>query len=315
MIKIISLSVAKEDCFLIKINDAGKSFNLLVDCGKESLVSKVKQELGNDNLHGIIITHIDSDHIVGITNLIKNFTKDCYKNIFIIFNKYDESLIAYKHGDDLLEQVTSKLSQRLLVKSYANNYNRENKKIERKRNLEDSLKVEILSFRKRKLLFKDFVDKETVYITLLTPDINDLRLFMKNWHENKSDPIVTNKSSITFLIEFKDKLVLMLGDAYSEKVIEAIKEIKSIEKIDCIKMSHHGAEENNKGIDNLAKEYRCENFFVTIPRKQAKNKSHPNKKLVESLLILGCKIQTSTNYEDEGLDYINRILKENTLEI
>lgn len=312
MIEVLSLSQGKEDCYLIKLEKDNKSFNLLVDCGKVGLVDEVKKNLGIEKLNGIVVTHIDKDHIVGVTKLIKDLEKNNFNNTFIIFNKYDESLISYNHGEELLESISQKLSQRLLVKSYANNYNRENVKIERKRDREKTLKVEILSSKQRKLLSNDFFKNDTVYITLLSPQINDLKLFMKNWYEGTVNSKVTNKSSVTFVLEFEGKKVLMLGDAFVEDVYDELKVIECIKSLDYIKISHHGAKDNNKGLVEMVKKYKCSQLSVTIPKEQSKEKiNHPDKQLIEDLLKLGSKIYTSTKYTVDSNSYIYKIdLKE-----
>ena len=316
MIDILSLSQGKEDCYLIKLEKDDKSFNLLVDCGKVGLVDEVKNNLGNEKLNGIVVTHIDKDHIIGVTKLIKDLKEDDLRNTFIIFNKYDDSLISYNHGEELLENISQKMSQRLLVKSYANNYNRENAKIERKRDKEKTLKLEILSSKQRKLLSNDFFKSDTAYITLLSPKINDLKLFMKNWYEGTVNSKVTNKSSVTFVLEFEGKRVLMLGDAFVEDVYDELKAIEWIESLDYIKISHHGARDNNKGLVEMVKKYKCSQLSVTIPKEQSKEKiNHPDKQLIEDLLTLGCKIQTSTKYIVGSDGYIYKIDSKATVKI
>ena len=69
---------------------------------------------------------------------------------------------------------------------------------------------------------------------------------------DKEDSSKTNRASIAFILEQRDKKVLLLGDATSEVVLEGIKvykkknQIPSDEKIyfDAIKVPHHGSDVN-----------------------------------------------------------------------
>lgn len=267
-----SFDVGQGDFFLIKVsNSTGKYFNLMVDCGKKGRSGELKEALNGQRLNGIVVTHVDDDHIIGVIDLIENYEcHDLLKDVFIIFNKYDETLITYDKGNKLYEEIKLRLSQKMLLKSYARNYNRENKSIGRRRRNEE-LPVHILSKVQRALMDPDMLEKDNLYITLLSPNIDTLKKFMRDWrkiNENKKkiqeNGKFKNQSSITFLMEFNGKRLLMMGDGIVSEVFEALKDIKEIKTIDYIKLSHHGAENSNEGIEKFVDNYSCKKFGVTM---------------------------------------------------
>lgn len=317
VIKIKSFEIGQADCFLIRISDKDKYFNLMVDCGQVGMAESLCTDLGEQRLNGIVATHIDNDHIKGIVEFLEDpLTNDLFKNPFIIYNKYDESLISYATGRKLLEEISKRFSQKLLIKSYARNYNRENKIIERKRNKDNELPVKILSKNQRILLNKTAIDSDVVHITILSPDIYTLRSFMRKWSTLKTDSELINKSSVTFLLEYNGKSIVMLGDAITKDTLEEIKKINGIKKIDYTKLSHHGAEISNAGIEEFVTIYSCKKFGVTISKNQNGEKLHPNRKILTILKDRGCSIYTSTDYECVDMeDLIWYITKQSEIEL
>lgn len=309
-----SFDIGQGDFFLIKIsNSKGKYFNLLVDCGKTGMFGDLKTALNNQRLNGIVVTHVDNDHITGVIDLVENHFNDLDKT-FIIYNKYDETLITYDKGKKLYEEIKNKLSQNLLIKSYARDYSRENKVIERRKKT-DELSVHILSKQQRSLMNTERLEKDNVYITLLSPKINILKRFMRNWKNvsngiKKESATLKNQSSIIIMIEFNDKRLLMLGDGPSNAAYDALSEIKGIKKIDYIKLSHHGAKNSNKGIEKFCDTYSCETFGVTIKENQDNERNHPNRDLLISLFDKGCSIYTSTDFKcSDPNDCIKKVKK------
>lgn len=318
-----SFDVGQGDFFLIKVSNAtGKYFNLMVDCGK-NVPENLKDALNGQRLNGIVITHVDDDHIVGVIDLLENYGDyEFLNNVFIIYNKYDETLITYDKGNKLYEEIKRRLSQKMLLKSYARNYNRENKVIERRRK-KDELPVHILSKVQRGLMSADMLEKEHIYITLLSPDIDTLKRLMRNWKKVtesatkvQEDSELKNQSSISFLLEFDGKRVLMMGDGVVKEVYEVLKEFKGVENIDYIKLSHHGARNNNEGIEKFVDTFSCEKYGVTIKEGQTGETKHPDRDVIKRLYELGCHIYTSTDYEcTEPTDCVHRIEKKSEIDV
>jgi len=311
-----SFDVGQRDFFLIKVsNSAGKYFNLMVDCGKTDKSKELKEALNGQRLNGIVVTHVDDDHIIGVIDLLEN-DEYCVSldAAFIIYNKYDETLITYEKGNKLYQEIKRRLSQKMLLKSYARNYGRENKAIERKRKKEE-LPVHILSKVQRALMNAAMLEEDNLYITLLSPDIDTLKRFMRDWkkvNENtkkiQENWKLKNQSSITFLLEFNGKRLLMLGDGIVSETFEALKDIRGVETIDYIKLSHHGAGNSNEGIEKFVTNYSCKKFGVTIKDSQDGEKSHPNRDIIKILVDQGCHIYTSTNYQCADInDLVHKI--------
>ena len=316
-----SFDIGQGDFFLIKVSGAkGKYFNLMVDCGKKDKLEQLEIALGGQSLNGIVVTHVDNDHIVGVIDLVENY--DFLNNAFIIYNKYDETLITYDKGNKLYEEIKRKLSEKMLLKSYARNYSRENKAIERRRK-KDELPVHILSKVQRALMREDMLEEERVYITLLSPDIDVLKRLMRDWKKvaekrygTKENSELKNKSSISFLLEFNRKRVLMTGDGELKEIYEVLKGFKGLETIDYIKLSHHGAKNNNAGIEEFVDTYGCKKYGVTIKERQNGEMKHPARDVIEELVDLGCHIYTSTDYICvDSEDLVHKIEKQSEVDV
>lgn len=306
-VEIKSFAIQQADCFLIKIEESGKYFNLLVDCGKKGLHNAIENELGDKVLNGVVATHVDDDHIIGIIDMLeKNPNKIINKKTFFLYNKYDESLICYEKGRKLYEQIKQYKHNKLLIKSYAGNYYKENEVIQR-RSQKTDLPVQLLSLTQRSLIDRKSLKKDTVYITMISPEISILKKFMRKWNIDQKSAEYQNRSSIVFLMEFNEKSILMLGDAMVADVDKRLKHIKGLEKIDYIKISHHGAKDNNKGLVDIVSRYHCKKTAVTIKTAQDHEKTHPSRDLITELESAGCSIYTSTEYTCTVGDVISHI--------
>ena len=98
-IVIKTYDVGRADCFLIDLD----GFLLLVDGGYAGTMSNIIKSNDLQDLDGIILTHIDCDHISGIISLLENdlFREKILKkdNFFVVFNEYiDPSTISYQQG-------------------------------------------------------------------------------------------------------------------------------------------------------------------------------------------------------------------------
>jgi len=76
-IEIRCLPVGTADAIVIKIEERGENFNLLIDSGTKKSYSLLKKELliiaeSNQTIYSWIITHWDNDHIGGFVEFIKD---------------------------------------------------------------------------------------------------------------------------------------------------------------------------------------------------------------------------------------------------
>ena len=156
---------------------------------------------------------------------------------------------------------------------------------------------------------------------MLSPNIDTLKKLMRNWKnvtessaKVKEDSNLKNQSSISFLLEFNKKKVLMMGDGIVKEVYEILKEFKGVEHIDYIKLSHHGAKNNNEGIEKFVDTFSCKQYGVTIKKGQTGENKHPDRDIIKGLFERGCKIYTSTDYEcTEPTDLVHRIEKKSEI--
>lgn len=119
--------------------------------------------------------------------------------------------------------------------------------------------------------------------------------------EDLSD--TTNRSSIAFLLEFNEKSILMLGDAFPSVVIASLESIlteRKLEKlkIDFVKLAHHGSIKNySKKLFDLIE---CNNFIICS---DGYNRSKiPNKETLAKIITRDDKTKPITffcNYESD----------------
>lgn len=304
MIKIFNFDVGQADCILLhfekgsKENDTYQYFNLLIDGGyqKNNIASNLNDALGDEKIQGVVVTHVDRDHISGILRLVSD-SMDKINDAFLLFNKYDESLISYTEAKKLAEQFQKNFSSNIQIKSYEESFSIE--LMEKINCNKEFLDVYIMSLGQRRKC--PHIDKEIIIITILAPSIENVTRFMRNWHDNMIDAQITNKSSIVLLLEFEDKKLLMSGDGIYSEIGDSLSKIKDLKKIDVMKAAHHGAEKNNIGLKEIAKKYKCSEIFFTIDEKKYnEKKEHPDHKLLEELKSINSIHLTCSSSLNDG---------------
>lgn len=87
LIKFRTFNCGIGDCLFLILQKEGKSFNIMVDCGRltDEVLSYVINDL-NKTINLLIVTHIDNDHICGVASLLQK-VPDLEINK-IIFNCY-----------------------------------------------------------------------------------------------------------------------------------------------------------------------------------------------------------------------------------
>jgi hypothetical protein len=98
----------------------------------------------------------------------------------------------------------------------------------------------------------------------------------------KSDP--ANGVSLAILVEYKNKSILLLGDAKDSVVVSSLRKNYSEKnklKVDYIKLSHHGSKfhTNNEFLSLV----NCSNFIISTDGKNSRNK-HPNIETISRIL-------------------------------
>lgn len=121
-------------------------------------------------------------------------------------------------------------------------------------------------------------------------------------YQDKKDTTKSNGSSIAFILEYKDKKILFLGDSHEDIILNNIKEYsegEEVKQFDAIKISHHGSLKNNfKWIETL----KSDRYIIST---NGKNHGHPHKEVIAKILQYNEDIKTF--YFNYPVDLIKEI--------
>lgn len=121
----------------------------------------------------------------------------------------------------------------------------------------------------------------------------------------EKDNSVTNGSSLAFIIEYKDKKLLFLGDSHKDIVFDSLAKLKDKDyelKFDLMKVSHHGS---NKNISNrLINLITCNKFLFSTDGLSHK---HPHFETISKIIVKNTesKKELFFNYELNIFEKIN----------
>jgi beta-lactamase superfamily II metal-dependent hydrolase len=123
--------------------------------------------------------------------------------------------------------------------------------------------------------------------------------------EEEKDKSLTNGSSLAFIIEYKDKKLLFLGDSHEDIIFENLEKLKEKDyelKFDLMKVSHHGS---NKNISNrLIDLIDCDKFVFST---NGISHGHPDLETISKIIVKKThyKKELLFNYELEILEKLN----------
>jgi beta-lactamase superfamily II metal-dependent hydrolase len=121
--------------------------------------------------------------------------------------------------------------------------------------------------------------------------------------ENDNSP--TNGSSIAFIIEYKKKKLLFLGDSHEDIIFESLEKLKEKDyelKFDLMKVSHHGS---NKNISNrLIELIDCDKFLFST---NGAPHGHPDLEAISKIVVKKTDYQKELlfNYDLDILEKLN----------
>lgn len=244
----------------IDILDAGHGDCLLVTCGKililidagpksfkirKNVTQRLKTLLNGRYIDIAIVTHNDDDHIGGYKYFldsgvnIKMFIFNSLSFISEVFKKNDKK-ISFRQDNELNEiinnlgikiQTFQQEDSPLIFDEIIFTALTPNNKILEK--LDNKAKTESHHKKIAKCNFIESSIKECIL---------DIKEGKDNFIEDKS---ITNKSSISFILEFMEKRILFLGDSHPTDVIYSLKTVSNVEKkFNLVKLSHHASEKN-----------------------------------------------------------------------
>lgn len=273
------LPAVNGDCIWITFSDENDQIrNIIIDggtaetyCEKDKKGKIIMGAFGdtvelireqNQKIDLLILTHVDNDHIEGLTTWFENDLHATDLIGTVLFNS-GQLIFDYFKKPDILENHIR------LTPSYVT----------------DTGIIEGVTFEKtigeagiwtRKIIkAEQIINFHGAELKILSPDDSGLEALLTKWEkkapesvtsrptdynpsllthiENDSfskDRSVHNGSSIAFILTFKGKNMLFLADAHPEKIIEGLGHFGFTEKnkLQCefVKMAHHGSKFNTK---------------------------------------------------------------------
>ncbi|MEG0930836.1 ComEC/Rec2 family competence protein [Algoriella sp.] len=334
--KIKFLQAGNGDSFLISFNDGKQNRNILIDGGtSETYYSQnantqgdLKTELdylkdSGETIDLLILTHIDNDHICGLLKWFELDDKayEMVKNVWFNSGKLIATYLNEPEIEDLrvglkiFSDTKTGVHEAIDFEDYLIDKDIWNKKIiiQGQKIEECGIKIQILSPSEEQLirLLKEYKDK--------TGDSAYTAGKGKDWHknikdfieeENKSDfkfsqdRSVKNGSSISFIMTFKDKHFLFLGDSHPKGVIKQLKALGYNKdnplEVNLMKVSHHGSKANTN--KELLKIVKTENYFIST---DSSGHNHPNKRTLARIINANPKAIFHFNYEHVRNDIFN----------
>jgi beta-lactamase superfamily II metal-dependent hydrolase len=123
--------------------------------------------------------------------------------------------------------------------------------------------------------------------------------------KEEKDNSITNGSSLAFIVEYKDKKLLFLGDAHENIIYDSLIKLEEEKyglSFDVIKVSHHGS---NKNISNrLINLINCDKFLFST---DGLSHNHPDIEAISKILVKDTsnKKELFFNYNLDILEKLN----------
>jgi beta-lactamase superfamily II metal-dependent hydrolase len=289
-LRISLLKASQGDCFLFQEDESNKAF--LIDCGfkltfKQEILKNV------EIVDFAILTHIDSDHIMGCIPLL-----EAVPDKFNIGTVYvnSPSLINLRARDGLISIKQALTLEKLL----------QSKKIGCDPLVEgdqiivsDALEIHVLSpvesdlkylASKYDTLLDNMVERKISTNHTFT-SIESICSSPDQYHSVKTD--ILNATSIVCLIHYKKHKLLFTGDGHPSVISTSLRQLGFSEtnklSLSFLKISHHGS------YHNLSEEFlsliKCSNFIVST-NGGAGRSMHPSRATLIKF-ILKCERNTS----------------------
>jgi len=232
--------------------DDHKQHTILIDGGMPNTYNKqIKKALSSiEEIDAIFITHIDKDHIGGILKLLDSSYQSKVKQLFFnsgkLINKTDSTEISQSDGISLINFINNSTTLKANHEELTN-----------QRETLDffGLKMTLLSpsYRALEIFNKNFSLGEVKEEALISDNITEQEDFLdfntlikeRPFKEKRLEDDPANGASLSFLIEYQDKTLLLLGDAKDQTIIESLQSMgyspQKRLQVDYLKLAHHGS--------------------------------------------------------------------------
>lgn len=137
----------------------------------------------------------------------------------------------------------------------------------------------------------DISYKSRKFKSIINDDIN----------QTDKDRSKSNGSSISFILEYKEKKVVFLGDAHEDIIVENLEkyiENNGVSYFDAIKISHHGSLKNNF---TWMKKIKAKKYLISTNGRH----NHPDKEVIAKMLQ--CNNEEKIIYFNYNLDLCKEI--------
>lgn len=291
------------DCILIRTADCeNRAYNVLIDGGPSPTYEEALRDALSSlyDIHLLVLTHIDSDHIGGLIKLLKSRTFHKITIHRYWFNA--RNLLNISQGTDIsMQQARDKEDLLIQLGEPAEKYN-DIVSIEKDEyKLAPGIKatifspnmdiVNILFSKWPELSNEPFTSADDEEISSTGVGVRMPELSLKQLSElpfypaKKVENDIFNASSIAFLLELPDCRLLLLGDARPELLVSSLlaKGYSTNNKleVDYVKISHHGSHNNTS--NELLELIACSNFIISTNGGAAKHK-HPDRDVIARII-------------------------------
>ena len=270
------------DSMIIQYGNAQPKY-ILIDGGppgvfKNFLSGEITRIVGaQGKLEAVVVSHIDSDHIKGVLDLVTELKKqrDQSKPEMVAVKEIWHN--SFSKTIDLDGTIVNRLDT-VLTFSSQNNVNMEHagivpesvKEGNKVRTFANDLGIPVNKSTNNNFFSLENTPAKVVFDNLsfivtgpTTENLTNLREEWDEWLTNTiqqindgvlslstlSDESVPNLSSITFLAEADGKKILFTGDARTDHVVEGLKKRNLLKygklHVDVIKVPHHGSDRNS----------------------------------------------------------------------
>jgi len=287
---------------------------ILIDTGtkKSYLKGGLKEQLKRiQKVDLLILTHTDEDHIGGILKYYEDNDRKTklFNDVWFNTEHLISSNLKLETKYECQIQVTDCDNLNISLKQGLT--------LEKCLLKDDILPYQLITSGKTYKIF-------SAQIQILSPNIDDLIEFHKQWETEKDynlevayktdynltisrllennyteNGTLANKSSIAFIFNYKDKKILLMGDAFPSVIEKNIRKLGYNEsnklKLEAVKVSHHGSK--NGMSPNLLNIIDCDKFVIStnggngLPSKECLARIATHKK--EKVLLY-------FNYENEN---------------
>jgi len=317
-----SYPAGKGDSFLLSWGAVGDQKHLLIDGGMPGTYRYIKTDLQSlKKLNGVILTHVDYDHLGGFFKLLADQNSPVSKDFTVYMNT--PSLALTPQDDDKVDlEHGIKLDKKLgdigiVSKPLYNGFASDNLLTI------DDLQIKVLSPPQKVIdelltkwsaedLYKQYQKEaqDSGKVGKPTDDpVSYEEVINSSETVHKWEVDLINSSSMAFIASYAGCAILFLGDANTELIVEELNRLgfnsSNRLKVDLVKLSHHGCKHNSSRA--LFSAIECDNYLISS--NGAGPYYHPDRETIIRLAEYGKPVKGSplNIYLNHNLDTSNFI--------